>query len=429
MRPSLPEDLTLLHRIDPSAGAACRLAAAALLVVVAPAGVHATGLGYTEAQTLARDGAPLLRAQQAQLAGAGAARRGAESLPDPRLTVGVDNLPIAGMERFSTTRDASTMQRVALMQEVPNRAKREARAAIAEARIERDRAQLAVVRIAVQRDAALAWLGVWAAERRQALIDEFRRENRLLQATFGARIAAATVLPAEATMARQEALAIADRADDLARATARARAELRRWVGSRADEPLEGEPAPPPVDAARVRERIAASAELRAYAPMRAMAAGEMAEMEAEQRGDWSWEFAYSRRPKYDDMVSLMLRFDLPWQRAERQQPQVRVKRHDIERIEAERDDLALRLVSEAEALLAELRAADVTHERLADAGMRLAAERVSLATASYSAGRTDLGPVLAARMAALEARMKLIELDAARAALRVRLAALVAEE
>jgi outer membrane protein TolC len=60
---------------------------------------------------------------------------------------------------------------------------------------------------------------------------------------------------------------------------------------------------------------------------------------------------------------------------------------------------------------------------------MQLAAERVALVTASYQAGRADLGAVLAARTQALDARMKVIELDAQRAAMRVKLAALVAEE
>ena len=83
-----------------------------------------------------------------------------------------------------------TMQRIGLMQEVPNRAKREAREAGAQARVERERAMLAVVQLAVQRDAALAWLAAHYAERRVAQLAELERENRLLQDTLDARIAA-----------------------------------------------------------------------------------------------------------------------------------------------------------------------------------------------------------------------------------------------
>ena len=389
----------------------------------------AAGLGFAEAQDLARQTAPALRAQQANVDGSSAALGAADTLPDPRLTVGIDNLPTQGMDAWSTTRDFMTMQRVTLMQEVPNRAKRDARVAMGQARIERDRAMLAATAVAVKRGAGLAWLGVYFAEQRRALLAEFERENRLLQDTLGARIAAGGAMPADLTMARQDGLMIADRDDQLGRDIAKARAELRRWIGERASEPLAGPPELPAVSAEQLRSQLARSAELRPYAPMREMAAAEMSEMAAEKNGDWGWELTYSRRPKYDDMISVMLTFDLPWQRERRQQPQVDAKRREVERIEAERDDMARRLALESDAMWADLQAMDAMHARLAGAGRQLAAERVALLTAGYQSGRNDLGQVLAARAQALETRMKVIDLDAERAAMRVRLAALIAEE
>ncbi len=394
-----------------------------------PFASQAAGLSYAEAQDLARQSAPNLRAQQASVAGSRAALPAAGTLPDPRLSVGVESLPITGPDRYTLTRDAGTEQRASLMQEVPNVAKREARVAVGQARIERDRAMLAASAVAVRREAALAWLGVYFAERREKLIAEFLHENRLLQDTLGARIAAMGAMPADLTMARQDALMIADRGDELTRDIARARAELRRWVGVRAGEPLAGEPVLPEINAEPLRARLAQSAELKPYAPMRDMAAAEMAEAAAERRGDWAWELAYARRPRYDDMVSFKLSFDLPWQRERRQQPMVDAKRREVERIEAEREDMERRIALEADSMLAELRAMDAMHARLAGGGQQLAAERVSLLTASYQAGRTDLGQVLAARTRVLETRMKLIELEAQRAAMRVRLATLIAEE
>ena len=104
-------------------------------------------------------------------------------------------------------------------------------------------------------------------------------------------------------------------------------------------------------------------------------------------------------------------------------------KRHEIERIEAERDEFTRRHATELESMLAELAALDAQHERLAGAGLALAAERVSLVSASYQSGRADLGAVLMARAQALETRMRAIDLEGQRAALRVRLASLMAEE
>jgi outer membrane protein TolC len=412
----------------PSAGAVLALL---LLLPVAPgllAPARAAGLGYAEALALAHENAPALRAQRATLAGSSAARPAAATLPDPRLSLGLENLPVAGADRFSSTRDSGTMQRIALMQEVPNRAKREAREQAAGSRIERDRAMLAAAELAVRREAGLAWLAVHFAEARLAQLEELRRENRLLQQTLPARIAAGSAMPAELTMARQEALAIADRADDLARELRKARAELRRWVGERADSPLEGAPPSISVNADALRAMLPRHAELKPFAPMRAMAEAELAEANAERRGDWSWEVAYSRRPRYDDMVSFQISFELPWQRERRQLPQADARRREIERIEAERDDALRRHTAETDAMLAEVFALDVQAERARGAAQALAAERVALALAAYQAGRGDLAAVLAARNQAIETRLRSIDLDAQRAALRLRLSTLIEE-
>jgi outer membrane protein TolC len=404
------------------------LGAAALCSGLAWANPAGPALGYAEALELARQTAPALRAQQATLAGSTAIVPAASALPDPRLSVGIENLPITGPDRWSTTQDSDTMQRIALMQEMPNRAKRDAREQAAQARIERDRATLAATELAVRREAGLAWLAVHFAETRLAQVAGLQRENRLLQDTLPARIAAGSAMPAELTMARQEALAIADRTDELARDVRKARAELRRWVGERADAPLQGDAPPIAVDGERLRAALPHHAELAPFAPMRAMAQAEVAEADAEKRGDWSWELAYSRRPRYDDMVSFQLSFDLPWQRDRRQQPQIDSKRREIERIEAEREELLRRHAAETDAMLAELQALDAQAGRLRSAGLPLAAERVTLATAAYQAGRGDLSAVLAARSQVLETQLRAIDLDAQRAALRLRLSTLIAE-
>ncbi|MGZ5157437.1 MAG: TolC family protein [Caldimonas sp.] len=388
------------------------------------------GLSFDEATRVAREQAPSLLAQQSALAGAQAARPAAAALPDPRLTVGVDNLPISGQDRLSLTRDFMTMQRIGLMQEVPNRAKREARAAGAEARVERERAMLAVVRLAVQREASLAWLAVYFAERRAAQLTDLEHENRILVDTLDARIASGKAMPAERTMARQESLLLADRRDDAQRDVAKARSALRRWTGARGDEPLEGVPPALALQPEAVRAGLHRHAEIAPYTALQAIAQAEAGEADAEQRGDWGWEVAYSRRgPQYGDMVSFQFSFDLPWQKGQRQQPQIAAKQKELERIDAEREETVRRHREETEGQLAELQALEAQRARLEASGQPLAAERVALSLASYQAGRGDLGAVLTARREAVETRLRLIELDAQRAALQVRLSTLIEEQ
>ena len=398
-----------------------------LMLLCLPLGVSA-GLSFDETTLLARDQAPSLLAQRSALAGAQALKPAAGTLPDPRLIAGVDNLPISGADKFSLSRDFMTMQRIGVMQEVPNSAKRQARAASADARVQREMALLSAAQLSVQRDAALAWLAVYFAERRVARLDELERENRLLIDTLDARIASGQAMPAERTMARQEALALADRRDDAKRDISKARAALRRWVGARADEALAGEPPAMPVRPEQVRDDLHRHAEIAPYAPMQAVAQAEVGEAAAEQRGDWAWELVYSRRPQYSDMMSIQLSFDLPWQVGQRQQPQVLARQKEVLRIEAERDETLRRHREEIEAQLAELQALDAQRARLDGAGQALAAERVALALASYQAGRGNLGDVLMARREAAETQLRLIGLDAQRLALRVRLNTLIAE-
>lgn len=383
-------------------------------------------LSLADTISLAREQAPALQAQRSALDGAQSAQAAAATLPDPRLIVGVDNLPLSGPDRYALTRDSMTMQRIGLMQEVPNRAKRAAREAGAQARIERERAGLVAARLAVQRDAALAWLGVYYAERRATQLGELERENALLLQTLDARIAGGSALPADRTMAHQEALALADRRDDAQRDLAKTRAALRRWVGARADEPLRGDPPPADVSAQQVRAELHRHAELAPYDAQEAMARAEAREADAEARGDWGWEVSYNRRPQYGDMVSFQLTFDLPWQRSRRQQPQALARHNEVQRIAAERDETLRRHAEEVESQLADLRALDAQAARLAGNGVALADERVALALASYQAARGDLGAVLAARRDAADLRLRLIELQAQRSALHVRLTTLV---
>jgi len=408
----------------PSRAWAC--AAAALVFTVLPA--QAAGLSFAEAADLARQESPALRALQAARAGSAVARPAAASLPDPRLSVGVENVPVTGPDRYTLTRDSGTMQRLALMQEMPNRAKRDARAQVAQARNELDGLQLAAAELGVRREAMRAWVAVYYAERRLSWLNELEQENALLQRTLPSRIAAGQASPAELTMARQEALAIADRHDELARDLTKARAVLRRLIGTRADEPLLGEPPALAVHADHVRGGLERHTELAPYEAMQAMARAEIGESQAEARGDWSWEVAYSRRQSFDDMVSFQLSFDLPVRQGERQGPQIAARRKALERIEAEREDTARQHAQEIEMQLAELRALDAQAERLQGRGLPLANERVALTLASYEAGRGELAAVLAARAGVLELRLRALALDAERADLRVRLNTLIAE-
>ena len=90
-------------------GMAC-LAALISLLSTLPA--QATPLSLEEALQLAERNAPILQARQEQMTAARHAVIPAGELPDPRLNLGVQNLPVDGSDRWSMNRDFMTMRAV-----------------------------------------------------------------------------------------------------------------------------------------------------------------------------------------------------------------------------------------------------------------------------------------------------------------------------
>lgn len=236
-----------------------------LLAGIGFAGGQAHALGFTEALDLAEQHSPRITAQRLQIDAASSTQKSAGILPDPKLSVGVENFPISGMDRFSLTRESMTMQRLALMQEVPNRTKRDAQIASAQAKVERERATLAVQRLQIRQELSQAWILARAIEQRDQVVTDLLSENQRLQDSLPARIAGGTAQAGDLLMAKQEALALSDRRDDLQRDRSKARAMLRRWVGARADEALQGAPGPLSRPLDQLRAEVHRHAELAQY--------------------------------------------------------------------------------------------------------------------------------------------------------------------
>ena len=402
---------------------------AGLLALCAQA-QSAGDLSFDRALQLAAERAPMLSARQAAVDAATQMRTSSGELPDPRLSLGVDNLPIAGPDRYNVASDPMTQRNLGWMQEVPNRAKRKARAEGAQARAERERALLAAERLSVQREVAQAWLARWFTERQLEVFAGLETENALLRDTVAARVAAGRSMPAEATMARQDALMLADRRDELERERARAQASLARWLGSDALPALAGPVPALAVQASHLHAGIEQHAEVLAFEPMLRMTHAEAQEVSAAKQGDWNWQVIYSKRgSSYGDMVSFQLSFELPLWAATRQDPQLAAKLKDAERIGAEREDLTRRHREEIDMQLAELSELSRKQARLQQAGTALAEERVALALAAYEAARGDLAAVLTARRERAEIGLRAIELQAKQYALRARLNYLIAQD
>ena len=385
--------------------------------------VHAESLSFNDALALALRDAPALTANESQLDAARQAAIPAGTLPDPTLTLGVDNLPVEGPDRYSLTRDFMTMRKIGVMQEFPNRARRDARVAAARGRVELAKAETRITRLTVLRETAVAWIARDSVEQQLARIDALFDENRLLDAAVRARLAGGQGTATETVMPRQEAAMIDERRDELRARREQAIANLRRWIGTAAEAPLAGTSPDWPISHETLTHGLHRHPEIAAFASKAQVLEAEVAEARAAKLPDWALELAYQQRgSQFGDMVSLQVSFDLPLFAGLRQDPQIAAKLAERTGLDAERETMVREHAAELEADLAE-------HQRLANAVRRqrevllpLAGEKVALALAAWRGGNGSLTELIAARRERIDAGLKTISLDGERRQLAARL-------
>jgi len=368
-------------------------------------------LSLAEAQSLATRAAPGLLAQSAAVRAARAASLAAAELPDPKLIAGVENLPLEGEERFSLTRDFMTMRKIGVMQEFPAGDKRRLRGERAEAEGRREEAMLALGEVNLRRDVALAWVEAWSAGRQIELLEALARETGLAVTAADAAHAGGRGDAAQPLAARLAAEQLADRLIEARRMAARAREQLARWVGRDAQRPLGSAP-----DFARLAhgpddlvEALEAHPHLAVYAPLQAIADAEVRLAEAAKIPDWSVEVTYAQRGSaYSNMMSLMVRVDLPIFEARRQDPAAAAKVATADQVRSQAEDARRAHLAEVRMLLADWSAARERVGRLEANQLPLAHERARAALAAFGGGRGELAPVLEAQRGEIETRLAL---------------------
>lgn len=373
-------------------------------------------LSFATALALAAGDTPTLGARAAQLE---AARQGvapAGELPDPRLALGIANLPIDGPDRFRADRDFMTMRGVGLMQEFPNPAKRRARVAGAEGRVAVAVAEQQTTARRLRADTAVAWIARASAEAQLARLDDLAIENRHFAAAVAAQVAAGGGKASAAVEPRLEAAAIEARRDVLAARREQAIATLRRWLGDAADAPLVGAIPALPISADTLRHGLHRHPALAVFAAKDDVLAAAVDEGKAAKRPDWAVEAAYQQRAApFSDMVSVQLSFDLPLFADTRQDPQIAARRAEQIALAAERDAAFREHRAMLAAGLAEYRRLTRALARQRELLLPLAHQKVALATAAWGGVKADLTEVMAARRERIDAELAAIALDGER--------------
>lgn len=392
----------------------CRWPVWALAIgfVVTPAWSIAAGISFNDAQRLAAERAPLLKARQAQIAATQEEAARAAALPDPKLTLGLTSWPVTGPDAFEFRADDMTMKQIGVMQEFPARAKRQARQAVADRGIEQAEALSVAEQLAVRRGTAEAWIALWAAQREVVALQTLREPASIAVRTAEARLTGGTGTVTDTLATQAAALELENRIDAALATLEASRAGLARWLGvDPAD--MDAEDAPPeltelPVAPATLLASIDRQGPLLPWRSREALAEAQIDAAIAEKRPDWSLGVTYGQRDRTSGGVSrsdmLMVEFavDLPLFPRNRQDRGVAARRAELDAVSAEREDARRVQIEVVRRALADWQGLQRQVTRMETQSLPLAHDRAKTALAAY-AGGGDLQPWLEARRDEIE--------------------------
>ncbi len=398
-------------------------AAFALILVSTPAAAGEP-LTLARVQALALQQQPLLDAQTAAVHAAREQSAADGQLPDPRLKLALQNLPV---ESLSLNRDPMTQSMISLEQVIPGGNKRQLRRSRGEAEAAQMSAELLAQRAMVARDAALAFLSLVGAQRQLDIARALSLESATQLATLQPALRAGRTSQADYFAARQMVTMAHHRESEIAAQAGRARAELSRWIGAAADDaPVDTAPvqsaAPPPL--AALRSRLDAHPLHAASASAVRLAEAELALAREAAQPDKSIEIGYGKRARaFDDMITIQFAMEIPLSPRERQDRASAARGAQLERARALREDRLRSTRAELGAVYADWESVGerlrlVVGEHLPDSQAR-----VEAAMAAYRSGRGEMAAVIEARRNELEARMLQVDLETQLAKLRMQIA------
>jgi outer membrane protein TolC len=384
------------------------LRVAALATALLPYLAEAAPLTLETALDLAVKRSESARAARAGVSSASELVHVAGQLPDPTLRAGIENLPVTGADRYSTTRDAMTMKRIGISQEWLSSEKRTARRASAEAVVAREGIQERSAVAETRLNTALAYLDAYYA-------GEALRLTTLMEHHAHEEYKAARGRLASSTGSSQEALALTgarglaeDESAEVRQLQSASKVTLQRWVGTAADELAPVAAVPLPTEQAYVAAHptvLTKQSDVDVATRAAAVAASE-------RKPNWTWEVSYGQRTNYSDMATFGVSIPLQVAPSERQDRETAAKlaladKSEAELVEATRSAIAeyRTLSSDAQRLLERI-------ERYRVSVVTPAVQRTAAATAAYRSNQSTLLSVFEARHAEVEAQRKLLTLQ-----------------
>ncbi|HEV2607020.1 MAG TPA: TolC family protein [Xanthomonadaceae bacterium] len=369
-----------------------------------PGWAAAPSISLDEAVHRAVERAPAIDARHAQTTAAEEEARRAAALPDPKLTVGIQDLPVTGSGAFNPGTSDFTMKKVGVMQEFPARAKRDARQALADRTVDQSTALTTAEALTVKRSAAEAWIAVWSAQHEVETLQTLRDASMLAERTAKARLSGGTASAVD-VLAAQAAILDLDNRLDAARAKIEsAHAMLARWVGEDAEaaEHTAPEFGTLPISADALSQSLDRQGPLLAWQAREQIATAQVNLARAEKHPDWSIGVSYGQRDHFSDLVSVEFSIDLPLFAGNRQDRGVAARQADYEATLDAHEDARRVQRQQVQSDLAQWNSLKRQVARDEEQLLPLAHDRSRVALAAYRGGGA-LQPWLDARRAEIE--------------------------
>ncbi len=390
-----------------------------------------TALTLEHTVDLAAKRAPQVEAEQYMQMAAAADRDRAGRLPDPQLQFGVQNLDTQGAAAFNPNGDSMTMQFVGISQDIPSLAALRAQRIKAGASQAVTTADLQEARFLAKRDAATAWVDLWAAQRADRLLMQLSTQTALAIATARARLAGATGSATDILAALAAGAELDNQIDAIHDTEQEALAELTRWIGPDASQDILAAPpdfATLPVDETRLLQTPDTQAPLLAWAPRVKLAEAELLRAQATRSPDWNVGIGYGiRAPGLSPLATVQVGMRLPLFAEHRENKDIDARHAELDAVLARREDARRAQIATVQRTLARWRYLDAQVQRDENTLLPLVHDRSATALAIYRGGGA-LEPWLDARRAEISTNIAYANTLAARARAWVELAYLLPE-
>lgn len=370
--------------------------------------VAGDGLSLPEALRVASAHAPALDARQFGVVAAREEAARAGALPDPLLTVGIDNLPVTGSDSFDASANEMTMKKIGLWQEIPSRTKRSARSSFADRQVDEAQARVEAEALAVRRATADAWIALWTAQRELISLRELREQAALVADLAKARVAGGGESAGDALATEAALLELDNRIEATLAEKRVAQAGMARWVDDAAVETSDEAPdfSTLPTSESQLLAAVDRVGPLLPATAQVETAAAAIDVARADKRSDWRVGASYGQRAGgRSDMIMLEVGVGLPLFSRNRQDRGISAREADYQAALATREDLRRQEAARIRADIARwdgLKRQVALHE---DALLPLAQDRSATTLAAYRAGG-DLQPWLNARRDELDVHL-----------------------